>query len=335
MNQLVLCGPTRLFEKRLGKRAPRAFTLVELLVVIGIIALLIAILLPTLSSARNSAKGIACLSNIRQIGQSTTFFVNDHNLWTPKGWWNNGPTDEYAPKDGWNNDRNPPWEWVGPMWGWDTVLLKYAETKDIFRCPGDPSDKFRGEFDDNDNPASHPDGNTGEGFKLDNIPASYGYNSSNNPSLWHSYKVTQVPNASKSILLFEKSEESTIHHLATWWGANAADIAAVEPDFPDNLARHRHGSDRGQGRNSVEGDYKDRKLNYLFLDGHGEAVRWETTWESVSASVKVDGEPQQSTMWRSRFPQIPKSYNHGGFWANNVGKVLPNSDRYDGGELRP
>jgi prepilin-type N-terminal cleavage/methylation domain-containing protein/prepilin-type processing-associated H-X9-DG protein len=72
-------------------RKLRGFTLVELLVVIGIIALLISILLPSLAKARQYAVNISCQSNLRSIGQGLLFYANDHKGKLPgadNGGWN-------------------------------------------------------------------------------------------------------------------------------------------------------------------------------------------------------------------------------------------------------
>jgi prepilin-type processing-associated H-X9-DG protein len=65
------------------RHSTTAFTLVELLVVIGIIALLISILLPALNKARNSAQTTACLSNLRQIGIAYRFYAEANRGYLP------------------------------------------------------------------------------------------------------------------------------------------------------------------------------------------------------------------------------------------------------------
>jgi prepilin-type processing-associated H-X9-DG protein/prepilin-type N-terminal cleavage/methylation domain-containing protein len=70
----------------LGRRTATracAFTLVELLVVIGIIALLISILLPSLSKAREMGKSVKCLSNLRQLGMATVGYANEGKSYLP------------------------------------------------------------------------------------------------------------------------------------------------------------------------------------------------------------------------------------------------------------
>ena len=78
---------------RLGMRRPeswpariRAFTLIELLVVVAIIAVLIAILLPSLARARESAKSVACMSNLRQMGIAAQSYADINDNYYPSAY---------------------------------------------------------------------------------------------------------------------------------------------------------------------------------------------------------------------------------------------------------
>ena len=65
----------------------RAFTLIELLVVVSIIALLIAILLPALSKARESAGAVQCMSNTRQMALANEMYADEHKGHYPYNYW--------------------------------------------------------------------------------------------------------------------------------------------------------------------------------------------------------------------------------------------------------
>jgi prepilin-type N-terminal cleavage/methylation domain-containing protein len=118
---------------------PRAFTLVELLVVIGIIALLIAILLPVVRKARESANVTACASNLRQVGIAILSYANDNKGRLPPSRINDG--DKIYPGGWfWSNElvRN----------GYLTATTgvnaagKPLDGPNVFRCPSGIDEDF-------------------------------------------------------------------------------------------------------------------------------------------------------------------------------------------------
>jgi prepilin-type N-terminal cleavage/methylation domain-containing protein/prepilin-type processing-associated H-X9-DG protein len=110
----------------------RAFTLIEVLVVISIISLLISILLPALGAAREAALATQCSSNLRQIGFATRMYAEDFDNFITPGQY---PGPRYwVPGDTANTNR--PWHEFLARWG-DGSPHDYGVTPKTFECPSD------------------------------------------------------------------------------------------------------------------------------------------------------------------------------------------------------
>ncbi|MBI4025005.1 MAG: type II secretion system protein [Verrucomicrobia bacterium] len=100
-------------RKVADQERPGAFTLVELLVVIAIISILSALLMPALKTARDQAKSIQCMNNLKQLGLAFTMYLDD------------------------NNGRFMTWDqvWNGYGWDWELSQLYFNGKDDVFWCP--------------------------------------------------------------------------------------------------------------------------------------------------------------------------------------------------------
>lgn len=110
--------------------APSGFTLIELLVVISITALLIAVMLPALQQARQSARQMQCSSNLRQFGVATYSYANDSGDWIPS------PRRMNATGDPTVTNYYYLTNILGPSY---LKLKPSIDEGGVFRCPTDPA----------------------------------------------------------------------------------------------------------------------------------------------------------------------------------------------------
>ncbi|MCY2951314.1 MAG: DUF1559 domain-containing protein [Planctomycetota bacterium] len=107
----------------------KAFTLVELLVVIGIISVLIAILLPALNGAREQARRIKCASNLRQLGIAAHMYHLDHKQYPRTLWVQTMPNSSWRPN---------PWQTASANDVTAAVFLLFKHrylTLEVLQCP--------------------------------------------------------------------------------------------------------------------------------------------------------------------------------------------------------
>jgi prepilin-type N-terminal cleavage/methylation domain-containing protein len=255
--------------------AVQAFTLIELLIVIGIIAVLASLLLPVLDKGKLKARGIQCMNNHRQLAIAWKMYVDDSHEFLPyASFWPYGPAEltaqnQYAWVTG-GMDFNPnnPSNWdinqdivKSPLWPY------CGQSAAIWKCPADFSfvnvngqnlprvrsmsmNVWIGGFVGYDAGLSG-----GSGYVNPPLypPGTYG------GSPWRVYlKMGDFtdPGPSATFLLLDMREDSID------WGNFATDMTGW-PDQPDQT-----------GFYDLPGSYHHRAGGFSFVDGHSEIKRW-------------------------------------------------------------
>lgn len=271
-------------DARLGRGA---FTLVELLVVIGIIAILVALLLPSLSKARKQANAVACASNLRQQGMLLRLYSND---WKDALVVIDSPLLSYA--DSPSGIPSMPWYYrLAPYLKMSidiTNINALASLKDgavnIFRCPGQ-NDEFAFQ-------------NTGMQYGMNPIDQTYvALQTLPAPPRWvyvNTKKWTQVRRPTELIYVADSMDAA---------GARVDSRLSYHPLFPSNLWPGHTFASRGTGWGaSIDAPPSDRHAggcNVLFFDNSVRYYKFDEVTLLVGDSAVVSA--KKIRMWDRRY----------------------------------
>jgi prepilin-type N-terminal cleavage/methylation domain-containing protein/prepilin-type processing-associated H-X9-DG protein len=243
----------------------RAFTLVELLVVIGIIALLISILMPALGQARRKAQAVMCMSNIKQIYTAMQMFAQDNKGQLPRPYFvgdlgMSSPTDpaqqtilgkvcawtQRAPNAAGHVDMR---DESGGLWRY---IGGQGTREQIMMCPGDNGEAL---FGHTRNEAQYPRNCS---YSLNRFMYRPEIESTKGPSL--SLRLGSIKNSARKIMIYEELAPNDS------WCIMGSDV--------DDKPSPRHGlSMRANPRPDPPNKaYLQGLGNYGFFDGHVEPI---------------------------------------------------------------